>query len=1002
MADKVEALAYKIAEALGSSLVPDAGGNFMCTCPCPSHDDQTPSFAIRDREGGLLCHCFAGCDYASIMTALRKRGLLPDGVSIAADDINGATAEAAASDIKIDGAATTSAPDGDAASDDDAEEKDGDDEPAEDPAEAATKARAEEREKKLAAGRARFGARWQALDAKSALHSTIDNYCDWRGLVRFETAPAWLRFAALGRHAHKDKDGIWFEQFFPMLVVAGANPMTGELYGGQLEYLAYGGRGFAPVDKKERKKTAPGVSLKGAVARIAEPVEGEFLVVGESWVTVKTVMDATGLPGWSVFGTSGLTSFDPPDNVKAILFLGENDADQKNAKALAVICPKLFERGIKIGVPKPPPGLNDFNELVRERDDNTRLHGTVEAGLKVICDIIAKAKTKAVVKDASAAPGASMPPIDLPGMDGEDEGKTFSMTPAGLFRGRMFVSAPFEITAQSRIITAGKATDWGLRIRFRNPDGAVIEEPIAARDLYGEPMRLAAELASLGMDINNSAATKSALASYLGSVKVKSRVLIATRTGWITVNGKPVFVLPGQAIGTVHERVAMAGDGRTVVYAQAGTLDEWKQHIGNPASAHPLLQFAIAAAFAATLLQMSGGESSGFHIYEFSSRGKTTLQQVAASVWGSGALDGGFIRRWRATANHLEATFAAASDTCLILDEISQLGYGELSAVIYTLTGGIGKVRLRSDATVRTPCSWRTLLLSSGETPIAARVDEDRYQKGGRSRELRGGATVRVIDIPADRKFGAFDQPAAEPDFNPAAFAERMQEMAAAYHGTAGPAFVKSLMEAKDSDAAVRQAVNNFIASVFGDASNDEGQSRRVARRFALVAVAGVLAIGAGIVDWNADGFAEGVRGLFRAWVRARGDEGSIEAAQLISQARLFWARYGESRFDEVEPSDLGHERPTGDRAGYRRDEPDGRRWYVFPQVWGEIFSGVGRQAAAALHERGILERGTEKDRATKKVQLGNLKRQHFYVINQKIFEGWDEPDEQPAQESEK
>ena len=573
-----------------------------------------------------------------------------------------------------------------------------------------------------------------------------------------------------------------------MLVVTGESPTTAELYGGQLEYLAYGGRGFAPVDRKERRKTAAGTSLKGAVARIADPREGEFLLVGEGWITVKTAMSATGLPGWAVFGTSGLTSFDPPDSVKAILFLAENDTDGKNAKALAIICPKLFERGVKIGVAKPPPGLSDFNEMVRRRDDGTRLHGSVEAGLKIVRDTIERAKTKAVVKDTSAAtsPGSSMPPIDLPGMDGEDDTKSFAMTPSGLFRGRMFVCGPFEVVAQSRIITDGKATDWGLRVRFKNPDGAVIEEPVSARDLYGEPMAVAAELAALGMFISNVAAAKSALAVYLGSVKVKDRALIATRTGWITVRGKPAFVLPSQTIGAGRERVVLAGDGRTVVYAQGGTLDEWKQHIGNPAGSHLLLQFGISAAFAATLLQMSGGESGGFHLHEFSSKGKTTAQQIAASVWGSGALNGGFIRRWRATANSLEASFAAASDTCLILDEMSQAGYGEVSAIIYSVTGEVGKGRLRSDATSRTSYSWRTIILSSGETSSADRLNEDRFQKGGRSRDLRGGATVRFIDIPADREFGAFDKPAGQPDFNPAAFAERLQEMASIYYGVAG------------------------------------------------------------------------------------------------------------------------------------------------------------------------------------------------------------------------
>ena len=92
---------------------------------------------------------------------------------------------------------------------------------------------------------------------------------------------------------------------------------------------------------------------------------------------------------------------------------------------------------------------------------------------------------------------------------------------------------------------------------------------------------------------------------------------------------------------------------------------------------------------------------------------------------------------------------------------------------------------------------------------------------------MRGGATVRFIDIPADREFGAIDQPDDAPNFNPAAFAEHMQEMASLYYGTAGPAFVKALLEGKNGAAAVRQATSDFIISVSADAANDDGQSQR-------------------------------------------------------------------------------------------------------------------------------------------------------------------------------
>jgi uncharacterized protein (DUF927 family) len=382
--------------------------------------------------------------------------------------------------------------------------------------------------------------------------------------------------------------------------------------------------------------------------------------------------------------------------------------------------------------------------------------------------------------------------------------------------------------------------------------------------------------------------------------------------------------------------------------------------------------------------ELRGGESGGFHIHEVSTRGKTTIQQAAASLWGQGTLTGGYIQRWRSTANNLEAVFAAASDTCLILEELSQAAHGEITTIVYTLTGEVGKGRLRADASARTPYSWRVLLLSSGEVPIATRLNEDRYQRDGRSKELRGGATVRVIDIPADRKLGAFDRPSGAPKFNPAVFAEHMQVMAATYYGTAGPAFVKALIEEEVDGEQVRSAVDAFVASVVE--TDAEGQLRRVARRFGLVATAGAMASGAGIVGWDPDRFIEGVRGLFRAWVEARG-KGPIEEAKILAFARTLWGKYGKLRFEQIGAA-LDHERVMTERWGFRRDEPR-EEWLMFPSVFDEQFASVGaRKAVEVLFKHGILEKGTESDRWTKRIQLPGMKQQNFYVINEKICEG--------------
>jgi putative DNA primase/helicase len=48
-------------------------GQFMALCP--AHNDHNPSLAIKQSsDGSLLLHCFAGCDFSNIFTAVRKLG----------------------------------------------------------------------------------------------------------------------------------------------------------------------------------------------------------------------------------------------------------------------------------------------------------------------------------------------------------------------------------------------------------------------------------------------------------------------------------------------------------------------------------------------------------------------------------------------------------------------------------------------------------------------------------------------------------------------------------------------------------------------------------------------------------------------------------------------------------------------------------------------------------------------------------------------------------------
>src|SRR5262245_12689831 len=120
---------------------------------------------------------------------------------------------------------------------------------------------------------------------------------------------------------------------------------------------------------------------------------------------------------------------------------------------------------------------------------------------------------------------------------------------------------------------------------------------------------------------------------------------------------------------------------------------------------------AISTAFAGPLLHLAGLEGGGLNLFGPSSRGKTTCQQAAASVWGRGATPG-YVRAWRATANGLEGAAAQSTDTLMVLDELGMVDPREAAQALYALASGAGKQRAGRDGSLRESKSWRVLYLS--------------------------------------------------------------------------------------------------------------------------------------------------------------------------------------------------------------------------------------------------------------------------------------------------
>jgi len=537
----------------------------------------------------------------------------------------------------------------------------------------------------------------------------------------------------------------------------------------------------------------------------------------------------------------------------------------------------------------------------------------------------------------------------------------------------VWICSAFEVAAKSRD-PSGK--NWGKWIRFVDSDGRVHQRHVPDADTQGDPAVLCRPLADEGLTI--SPHRQRQLLAYLAGVRSKRRATVVQRTGWHEVGDHLCFVLPNRIIGPKGAEFVILDAIAVGPYGAHGSLEDWQNSVGEPAGQHFLATLAVSTALAGPLLYPANQEGGGLNFFGVSSRGKTTIIQAAASVWGRGSSSGGYVRGWRATANGLEGAAASATDTLLVLDELGVLESREAGAAIYALASGEGKARMARDASLRETKTWRVLVLSTGEVPMEVKVAEDK------GRKARAGQTVRMLDIDADRGkgFGAFSHTGSES--SAAVLADTLKLAAKTNYGTAGPEFVRRLVRygVAKAGAAANVRIKKFVAKETQE--GDDGQVVRTAGKFGHIAAAGELATELGVTPWKKGMSTQAAAWAFRHWVKGRGGVEAAEVRQAILQVRLFIEQHGESRFDPLgEPS----ARPVNDRAGWRTGSGLNQEWWIPPETWkAEVCAGLDpKLVARTLGERQMLKRA--KDGFQSVVKIHGASRR-VYIVTARIFAG--------------
>jgi len=440
------------------------------------------------------------------------------------------------------------------------------------------------------------------------------------------------------------------------------------------------------------------------------------------------------------------------------------------------------------------------------------------------------------------------------------------------------------------------------------------------------------------------------------------RVFCVGKTGWHTIDGDRVFVLdePIFADGGEHTlTIDTRGDRRRMFGAlkARGSLQKHIEQLRRAWEADATCATMICGALAATLLEPLAAANFAVHLTGDSSRGKTSMLKIAASVFGDPNNDQ-WLGSWNTTGVASELRASVLNDLPQCYDEVGSGDAQSLERSLYMLINGGGRARGKADLSLRETLSWRTVLLSTGERELA-------------DHNTMTGAQVRVIQLPV-RTFGTLDARAIDD----------LRESCIAESGMFGRAWVENLLTIDDWTpfrASLRAATKRLRAAA---QKNQNPLQSRIAGYFATLMTAEMIAASLGI----GDPLGATMESIFLDAERREMVQPLAERAFDLVKS---WVLEESDAFPELQTESNGHEQPKHThktRYGFRR----GVSQVLFiPKSLRDFLDGRKLSSATVLGEwrrRGWIE--CEPGHFDKQVRLGTDGRARLVVLSLENDEG--------------
>ncbi|MBN8827958.1 MAG: DUF927 domain-containing protein [Sphingobacteriia bacterium] len=463
--------------------------------------------------------------------------------------------------------------------------------------------------------------------------------------------------------------------------------------------------------------------------------------------------------------------------------------------------------------------------------------------------------------------------------------------------------------------------NWSRIIQLYDSDRKLKEYILPMSDLAGDGNSYREDLLSYGLVLSPYNG-KNLLNEYIITSNPKERAICVSKTGWF----EGCYILPSKVIGqTLKERIVLQSTISIKPLVQKGTLESWQQTIGMLSIGNSRLIITIALALSGPLLRLLNEENFGIHFYGNSSIGKTTALVSGQSIWGNP------INSWRLTDNAAEGLARNANDSILLLDELSQADGKTADALAYMLGNGSGKARSKRNGEARDIESFKLTFLSSGETQLSSKIQEERKQ-------AKAGQTVRFIEIPADagQGHGLFENIHHFKNANELSL--ELKRLSADNCGMVIEKFLE-ILTANQTDIVER--INKARDSWLECNTNisDDGQVKRVARKLSLLAAVGELCIALGILPWEPDSACMACSIILKDWIKQRGGNESYEYTEAANRLRLFIAQHGSSRFEVIGSNKAEDDNQNNlriiDRAGYKKlNAMNEWEFYIFNEIF--------------------------------------------------------------------